>query len=461
MKKYLKIAFCILIFGTSLIPLFGTVIGFDSLNLDKSALSPMPALIENNKINTKYTSQFDDFYTDQFSFRTYLITAYNQIYAHLFRQSGNDNVIVGKEGFLYFAETLDDYLKVNQLSDYDLLRLNEVLRIQQKYLQSEGIESHFVIVPNKATIYPEFMPSFVKPIGTQSNLDRISEMNLNMSFIDLKEELMKQKSVSKEWFYHRQDSHWNNLGAVVGYDQIMKFLNKESLGLTQQPSVEKYDWQGDLARMYYPSKSTLDQQFYFKLPGQFTFTKAIRTLEDLQIESVNASKEGSLFMFRDSFANALIPFISESFKQVNYSRLFPYDYTKIDTVRVEHLIIEIAERNVNWLLQATPILPSTGEAIEMDATSTISLDLTVKQEKKSDLFYLNARFIDQKMSEKITAVRLLDGNIGYEAFPIYQDTDFEDEILELGFSIYTKEELNPETMTVYVLMDNQWFKINK
>ena len=61
MKKYLKIAFCILIFGTSLIPLFGTVIGFDSLNLDKSALSPMPALIENNKINTKYTSQFDDF----------------------------------------------------------------------------------------------------------------------------------------------------------------------------------------------------------------------------------------------------------------------------------------------------------------------------------------------------------------------------------------------------------------
>ncbi|MDP3306026.1 MAG: hypothetical protein Q8S15_08130 [Erysipelotrichaceae bacterium] len=459
MKKFLKITFCFLIFGTALIPLFGTVIGVDSLNLDKSALSPMPALIENNKINAKYTSQFDDFYTDQFSFRTYLITAYNQIYAHLFKQSGNDKVIVGKEGFLFFEETLNDYLKVDQLSDYDLLRLNEVLRIQQKYLQLEGIESHFIIVPNKATIYPEFMLSLVKPIGSQSNLERISEMELNMSFIDLKEELIKQKMISANLLYHHQDSHWNNIGAAIGYDLIMKFLNKESLVLTQQPYENIVDWQGDLARMLYPSKSTLDQQFYFKLPSQFTFTKAIRTLEDLQIESVNASKEGSLFMFRDSFANALIPFISESFEQVNYSRLFPYDYTKIDTERLEHLIIEIAERNVNWLLQATPILQAIGEEISITETSTVSLDITVDQEKKSDLFYLNARFMDQKISEKITAVRLMDGSTVYEVFPIYQDTDFEDEILEKGFSIYTKEELNPDTMTVYVFMNNEWFKV--
>ena len=461
MKKYLKIAFCFLIFGTALIPLFGTVIGYDSLNLDKSSLSPMPALIENNKINTKYTSQFDDFYTDQFSFRTYLITAYNQIYAQLFRQSGNDNVIVGKEGFLYFEETMDDYLKVNQLSDYDLLRLNEVLRIQQKYLKTEGIMSHFVIVPNKATIYPEFMPSLVNPIGSQSNLDRIREMEMSMSFIDLKEELMKQKAISNDLLYHRQDSHWNNIGAAIGYDLIMRSLGKESLKLTQQQTVVKKDWQGDLARMLYPSKSTLEQQFYYKLPNHFTFTKAIRTLEDLQIESVNASKEGSLFMFRDSFANALIPYLSESFEKANYSRLFPYDYTKIDSERVEHLIIEIAERNVNWLLQATPMLQTDGEEIATNTTSSISLKITVEQEKKSDLFYLNARFTDQIISKKITAVRLMDGNIVYEAFPIYQDTDFEDEVLEQGFSIYTKEELNPDTMTVYVFMDNQWFKTDK
>jgi hypothetical protein len=458
MKKYLKIAFCFLIFGSALIPLFGTVVGFDSLNLDKSSLAPMPILIENNKINAKYTSQFDDFFTDQFSFRTYLITAYNEIYARWFVQSGNDKVIVGQKGFLYFEETLDDYLKINQLSDYDLMRLNEVLRIQHKYLQSEGIQSYFMVVPNKATIYPENFPHQIRSIGTQSNLDQIRKMNLNMNFIDLKETLINQKSISDDLLYHYQDSHWNNKGAAIGYHQIMNSLNKESLLLDQQPDMIK-DWQGDLARMLYPSRSTLEPQFYFKLPDQFTFTKAIRTLEDLQIESVNSSKEGSLIMFRDSFANALIPYISESFSQVNYSRLFPYDYTKIKTIAAENLIIEIAQRNINWLLQATPILEAKGYKNEISETSTISLEMTIEQEKKSDLFYMNARFTDQSISEKITAVVLMDGNIFYDAFPIYQDGNFEDEIIEKGFSIYTKEEINPNAISIYVYIDAQWYKV--
>jgi hypothetical protein len=139
MKKYLKLTFCFLIFGTSLVPLFGTVIGFDSINLDKSSLSPMPALIENNRINGSFTAQFDDFFTDQFSYRTALITAYNKIIARVFRQSGNEKVIVGKDGFLFFEETLDDYLKINTLSEYDLMRLNEVLRIQQFFQLYHGV----------------------------------------------------------------------------------------------------------------------------------------------------------------------------------------------------------------------------------------------------------------------------------------------------------------------------------
>lgn len=459
MKKYLKLTFCFLIFGTSLVPLFGTVIGFDSINLDKSSLSPMPALIENNRINGSFTSQFDDFFTDQFSFRTYLITAYNEVNARLFNQSGNKKVIVGNDGFLFFEETLDDYLKINTLSEYDLMRFNEVLRIQQQYLQIEGIQSHFLVVPNKATIYPEYFPSQIKPIGTQSNLDRIREMKLNMSFVDLKEELMKQKTISDELLYHRQDSHWNNIGAAIGYKQIMKFLNNESLPLKEQESVREYDWQGDLARMLYPSRPTFEPQFYFSLPDQFTFTRAIRTLEDLQIESINLSKEGSLIMFRDSFANALIPYFSESFGQVNYSRLFPYDYTKIETEGGEHLIIEIAERNLNWYLQATPILSVAGEEKQIDESSQISLEITFEQEKKSDMFFLNARFDDQILAEKIIAVRLMDHGFLFDAFPIYQDGNIEDDEFELGFSIYTENQLDIRLMTIYVMIDNQWHKV--
>ncbi|PKM90718.1 MAG: hypothetical protein CVU85_00155 [Firmicutes bacterium HGW-Firmicutes-10] len=459
MKKYLKLTFSILIIGTSLIPLLATALGLNSINLDRSSLSSMPALIKDNRINTSFTSEFDDFFTDQFSLRTFLISAYNEIYANIFKQSGNDKVIVGQQGFLFFEETLDDYLKVNQLSHNDLMRFNEILRIQSKFLQSKNISGYLMIVPNKATIYPEHMPSSFKAIGERSNLDRISEMDLNINTIDLTSLLIKQKSVYKDDLYHRQDSHWNNIGAAFGYLEMMKSLNKESLSLLDLAMEKKVDWQGDLARMLYPSKITLEHQVYFQLPNQFTFTKAIRTFEDIQIESINSAKEGRLIMFRDSFANALIPYISESFAQVNYDRTFPYDFRRIKELQSDALVMEIAERNINWYLQATPILEVEGEEQTIVASSLVSLKITVEQQKKSGLFYLNARFDDQKSAEKIIAVKLIHEGATYDAFPIYQDDDFEDDIIEYGFSIYTLNELDLNSLEIYVFMDNAWVKI--
>lgn len=459
MKKYLKLIFCFLIFTTALIPLAATVIGIDSINLDKNSLAPMPELIENNRINESFTMQFDDFFTDQFSFRTYMITKYNEIYSGLFKQSGNEKVIVGKDGFLFFEETLDDYLKINALSENDLLRLNEVLRIQQKYLHNKGVESFLMVVPNKATIYPQYMPSSIRPIGLKSNYDRIRELDLSMNFIDLKPSLIMQSSQSDTKLYHRQDSHWNNIGAAIGYDVLLDAMDKESLPLFDQQPIKKKDWQGDLARMLFPAKPTMDEQYYYPLPDLFTFTKAIRTLEDLQIESVNPAKEGNLIMFRDSFANALIPFISESFAQVNYYRLFPYDYTKIENLTADTLIIEIAERNLNWFLQATPVLYATTENVFPLESTPVTMGITFQQEKKSDMFFLNARFDDQLQAEKIIAVRLEEKGIIYEAFPIFEDSDIEDETFELGFSIYTENSLDVSSISVYVLMDKKWHKV--
>jgi hypothetical protein len=458
MKNFLKICFCLLILGTAFIPLYGTIVGLESINLDKSTLAPMPILIKDKKLNTNFISQFDDFFTDQFFFRTTLISAYNGVFERIFKLSGNDKVIVGDNGFLFFEETLDDYLKTNQLSDYDLLRINEVLRIQQSYLQNQKINSHFMVVPNKATIYGEYMPSRLKPLGDSSNLDRLMKMNLNINFIDLKTPMMTQKSVVGDLLYHQKDSHWNNIGALIGYLEMMKSLDKESLPLLDQSYSKRNDWQGDLARMLYPSHPTTEQQMYFPMPKEFTFTRAIRTFEDLEIESVNNNIKGDLIMFRDSFANALIPYISESFAQVNYLRLFPYDYKKIEGLNASNLIIEIAERNLNWMLQATPVLVQTGVEIDMNAQMSVPMDFVVEQEKKSDMYYLNARFNDPILAEKVVAVRLMYNGVVYDAFPIYQDEDFEDDVIKSGFSIYTTTEIQPDTMTVYVYIDNQWKK---
>jgi hypothetical protein len=131
MKKKSSLVFCILIFMSALFPLMGYMVNFKTPNLDKSPLSPFPNFIEKNRLNLTFTTEFDKYFSDRFPFRSYMISAYSGINEYVFGQSGSEQVIVGKNGFLFFAETLDDYFKVNTLSTDDLTRLNNILGIQK------------------------------------------------------------------------------------------------------------------------------------------------------------------------------------------------------------------------------------------------------------------------------------------------------------------------------------------
>lgn len=166
-------------------------------------------------------------------------------------------------------------------------------------------------------------------------------------------------------------------------------------------------------------------------------------------------------MFRDSFANALVPILSDSFGKVNYSRVFPYDYRKVETQSPDEVIIEIAERNINWLLQSTPILVSEPTVISTISSSKIDLSITYNQHETSGYSFLNARFDDQDIGKKVTAVKILGKSGEYEAFPIYQDGNFEDDKIEYGFSIYTLEEINVNSADILLLIDGNWVRVIK
>jgi len=452
MKKVIPLIFSLIILITGFIPGLFFIINFSSTTLS-------PKLVINGIFNTTFTQQFDDYFSDQFSFKNELVTTYNNLMHTLFTQSGNPDVIVGNDRFLFYQETLNDYLKISSLSNYDIARLDEVLRLQKVYLMQWGIESHWVIVPNKATIYPQYMPISLTPLGVRSNLDKILETSLAINLIDVKRPLLQARDNQSELLYHYQDSHWNNIGAAIGYTSITNALQQPNLDLLSQTPTSLNNWSGDLARMLYPSSSNLENQFYYVLPNQFIFSRAIRTFEDIEIESINSTQEKSLFMFRDSFANALIPFLSESFYQVNYSRAFPYDYRKVLATNPDFVILQIAERNIDWYLQSTPILMSQPQPLTTTYSSSLKLDYQVTQSIASTMSFINARFTQQEIANPITAVKIIVANVEYDAFPIYQDDDFTDRTLELGFSLYTSQPIDVDQMVVLVKIANQWLKL--
>lgn len=456
MKKNLKLVFCLLLLFSSLIPMIGYGFSFAMRNDANDSRSNIPSIIKNNSINVSFTLEFDDYFTKSFPFRAHFITAYNALYQTLFHQSGNEKVIVGKDGYLFFEETVDDILDVETLTEFDLTRLSVVLNNIHRSLDEVGVRSYVMVVPNKATVYDEYLPDYLKPIGKNDNLDRFLELELDMENIDLYNVLKNAKDTSTQPLYHKSDSHWNNFGAAIAYETMMDSAGHDSLDLFAQSPQSRNDWHGDLSKMLYPAMTVYDKQIYYDLPKKFIFSQAIRNFEDINIESKNPTQNGHLWMMRDSFANALIPYLSESWNQVNYSRAFPHDYRNVLVQQPDTLIIEIAQRNLNWLLQATPVIESKPKDVSIQTDRTINLDINFNQSFTSGLAYLNAYFTDQAQAASITEVKLIKADHEYDAFPIYQDNDFEDDTIDYGFSLYTATKLNLESVKILVKINGIW-----
>jgi len=77
------------------------------------------------------------------------------------------------------------------------------------------------IVPEKYTIYPEHLPVWVAKGDAPPPLERLMvaiSADGNVRFVDLRAPLAAAKV--RERVYYTTDSHWNMLGAAVGYNAM-------------------------------------------------------------------------------------------------------------------------------------------------------------------------------------------------------------------------------------------------
>ena len=70
-------------------------------------------------------------------------------------------MILGSDGWLYFSDTLPDYMGQG-MSDAELRYLANDLALMQEYIESQGKQFAFTIAPNKNSIYPEHMPDYIE-----------------------------------------------------------------------------------------------------------------------------------------------------------------------------------------------------------------------------------------------------------------------------------------------------------
>jgi len=341
-----------------LIPSLGMLILPEEPAAANQTLAQPPSLTtEDGGINPNVLDEATDYVADHFALRQRLITANAVLEGAVFRTSAQDSVLMGRAGWLFYRETVDDYLHTAPLSERELFGAARTLGLLSEYARNHGARLVFTVAPNKASLYPQYLPYVGRPLEGADDIDRLIPLleEQGVSYADLSTPFREEGQV----LYHATDSHWTNRGAALAHDALVGALGLE--GRTQwytQPGRTARTHRGDLYEMVYPTGTALEEETEFDRPFTFTYVRPIRSAEDQRIQTEAAGRTGSLLMFRDSFGNTLYPFMAEEYGRALFSRSMPYQMSLLEETGADTVVIELVERNLDYLAHRAPIFPA-------------------------------------------------------------------------------------------------------
>ena len=341
-----------------LIPSLGMLILPEEPAAANQTLAQPPSLTtQDGSLNVQVLDEVTDYVQDHFALRQRLITANAALESAVFQTSAQDSVLLGREGWLFYRETVEDYLRTDPLTDRELFCAARTLALLTEYAQTRGASLTFTAAPNKASLYPQYLPYVGTPLEGADDIDRLIPLleAQGVAYADLFAPFRREDQV----LYHATDSHWTNWGAALAHDTLMGSLGGSdwSPWFTQGWHTENTH-RGDLYEMLYPTGEMLEGEVVFNREFTFRHVRPIRSPEDQRIETENPGKAGNLLMFRDSFGNTLYPFMAEDFGHAVFSRSMPYQMALLDQCGADTVVIELVERNLNYLVESAPIFPA-------------------------------------------------------------------------------------------------------
>ena len=122
-------------------------------------VTEFPAIKTEEGINQEFLAQLQSYVNDRFFLRQKLITMDRRI-SHAMGVSGEDKVIAGKDGWLFFADTLGDYTGTDLMGSRELFSAASNVALMDEYCRKTGKEFTFIIAPNKNSLYGQFMPDY-------------------------------------------------------------------------------------------------------------------------------------------------------------------------------------------------------------------------------------------------------------------------------------------------------------
>ena len=308
----------------------------------------------------------ENYFNDHFGFRKRLIRWCLQWKARMYSDQSCYKVVVGQHGWLYPGELqmVEHFLGIAKFTESQLQSWQKLFEKRRDWLATRGIKYLVVIPPDKHTIYPEELPSWLQaaaPRVRETKLDQFlahMQAHSTVNVLDLRQPLLAAKQVAPT--YLQNDTHWNLFGGFVASQEIIKKLSVDFPDLiplrledfvwTNEPAVG-----GDMSRMLglLPAEKNC---FVFKPESRLprlakNENRAYRSNWGIkQVVSVDnpSGNRRKLVVFNDSFGIALYNFLGYSFRRAVFeSDDHEFCQPLILANGADVVINEIVEKNFN------------------------------------------------------------------------------------------------------------------
>jgi alginate O-acetyltransferase complex protein AlgJ len=347
----------LVIFGNNLTHLIA-----DGVSTEKRTLAICPVLTKSNEEKIREYSNrifngakdFEKCFDDNLSFRNYIISLTNFAKVKYFGISPVGNIEKGLQDWFYYNEPgiVKTFSGERRYTEQEKSNLKQILQKRLEFLNSKNIEYVQIVVPNKLTMYPEFLPKSIAKINDDTALvqySKIAESIKGFKLINLKPNLQKSKESNP--IFYKTDSHWNHNGMIVGYEKLAELLGGK-IKMIDSNSFKRLteDHVGDLSFFMNTRSYILDiGQKFFQVtePKSANQNKILsyQTIEDtgekVEYEKwINSNPNlPSAVLIGDSYTDAMRPFLAENFGEMYYYKnTNGFAYNEIEKIKPDVVI---------------------------------------------------------------------------------------------------------------------------
>ena len=342
--RIVAIALClaIMVLPSAAIPFFRST----QSDAENRMLADDPWLYDSEEgINSDFSRDFEAWLCDHFAFREDFVRANALLNYRLLHTSVNEDVVAGKGDWLYYVESVPDYTGEGRLTEDELTVITDNLRAMGETLEENGAKLYVAIVPNKSSVYPEYMPDRYPHRGDEGNIALLRDAcaELPLTWIDLATPLME--AAEQDLIYCHTDTHWNDLGASLAARVVLEGMGREAADTHVVGSEDFRD--GDLARLM-GLAGVLEESV------PVVVSDAGLSRQDFSQREITAGGdgEGRLLMFRDSFGTAIAPYLCAAYEGAELFWETPFEVWRA----CDDALILICERNLRAYLLEDPEL---------------------------------------------------------------------------------------------------------